>query len=236
MPKESFWILSAGIYFFLPVIIDKIEQRLSHFKRPKIVWSRYLATLFIIFFFLIAADIVARDLGIIEEEEFCPIIENEEVKECIEKVKTSKGECHGIDLQLDKVKEKVKGNKKALELFKDNCLWLLDAQFHDLTGDQKEELMMIAAGAGCTSYHIQTIYILKDDKVIFEKDAEDIWFWPAEDYYGFAIKHPLRQVGEAYCCPTEGIVESYQVWEGDNYKYFHKFDSHCEKYELTDEF
>ncbi|MFC1727151.1 CPBP family intramembrane glutamic endopeptidase [Patescibacteria group bacterium] len=219
--KDTFWVAAIAVFFFLPIAIDKFDLLITKIKKKKIIWSRYLSLVFIVFFLLFASIAFYEDLGFGDDNDFCPIIENEKVIKCIEEARPPDENCHGIDLELNKAKNDVRENKKALELLEKNCLWLVDAQFHDLTDDNEEELTVIATDAGCTECHWSRIYVIKDDQVIFEKDAEDIAFWPTDN--GFAIAYPLRRVNETYYRPTEGIMESYQVWD-EEYKYFHKFD------------
>lgn len=231
-PKDSFILFSVGVSIFLPIGIDFVDRRISKLKLSDIRWSLYLATLFSIFFILFTSIFVLEDLGITDDsKEICPYIENEKVKSCLAENEERVDGCYGIDLRLEKAREDTGNSQKGLELLQENCLWLFDAQTHDFTGDGEEELAMITAGAGCASCHWNRIYIIKGDQVIFEKNTQDVFFWPAEDYPGFIIKYPLRRQGEGYCCPSEGIVESYTVSElDDSYQTFYKFDERSEPY------
>ena len=232
-PINSFIMLAAGLYIFFPIILDKINQMIDRVRKKDIVWSRYLALLLILFFTLFAGEYIMEDFsGVKKTKEFCPVIEDEEVKKCTEEALLPDKDCFGIDLRLEEAGKEVRGNKRAIELLEKNCLWLFNTQFHDLTGDKEDELIMITSGAGCASCHWNRIYILSEDKIIFQKDVEDVWFWPAENYFGFIIKYPLRREDEAYCCPTEGIVESYTVSSiNSGYETFYKFDERSEPYQ-----
>lgn len=231
-PIYTFTIVSAGFSIFLPILVDFTNRKIFKAEGLQIVWSKYLAGVFSIFFIIIVAICIFDDLGLSKDNtQFCPYLDNEKARNCINENAERVGGCHGIDLRLDKASEKVGGNKKALEVLKDNCLWLLKAEIRDLTGDGEKEIAMVTAGAGCGSCHYQKIYIIKGDEIIFQKDAEDVWFRPAEDYPGFVIKYPLRKQGEALCCPTESIVESYTISKiNSDYKTFYKFDEHYERY------
>jgi len=232
-PKNTFMMLSFGVSIFLPILIDFVDKRLFKAKRLHITWSKYLAILFSIFFVLLTALFISEDLGWTQDErQFCPYLENEKARFCINENTEKVDGCYGIDLRLDEASKKLEENQKALGIMRDNCLWLFHSVVHDFTGDGEKEVAMITAPAGCASCHYQQIYIIKNEEVIFEKDTEDVWFWPAENYPGFIIKYPLRKQGEGLCCPTEGIVESYTVSNiNSDYKTFYKFDEHYEPYE-----
>lgn len=127
-----------------------------------------------------------------------------------QQVKGENYECT-IDLYLDEARIKANNNQKALSILKENCLWLLEAKIEDYDGDNQNEIAMVTSGAGCGSCHGNILYIIKDDRVIFQKEAEDIGIQPAKDLPGFTIKHPIRKDNEPLCCPSEGIVEFYKT-------------------------
>lgn len=230
--KTGVAFLAMAASIFLPIGIDLFDRFLSKIKPQKIQWSFYLASLFSTIFFIIVISSLIEDLGFYKtKKQFCPYLESEKVKACVEEnIKRADG-CYGIDLILKQAEKKVNNNKKSLEILKENCLRLVNAKTHDFTGDGKEDVAMITENAECDNCHQKHLYIVSEDKIIFQKDTDDIWFWPAEKYPGFIIKYPLRKQGEALCCPTDGIVENYTIKDvSSNYKTFYKFDQHIEQY------
>lgn len=139
-----------------------------------------------------------------------PNIQNSDVEDSIIDTNIVKNDCMGMDVFLGGAKEKLGNNETALNILQDNCLWLLDYKNDDFDSDQKNELAMITGGVGCGSCHWNVLFIIKDNRVIFEKEQEDINIWAVKDI-GFAIKYPIRKEGEPMCCPSEGIVESYKA-------------------------
>src|SRR3989339_1614633 len=103
-------------------------------------------------------------------------------------------DCMGIDLYLDFAYEGLTGDQqsidKAIDILKANCLWFLNSETDDFNGDQKNEISMVAGGAGCGSCHWNLLYIIKDNRIIFEKEQEDINIWAVKGT-GFAIKYPI---------------------------------------------
>ena len=139
--------------------------------------------------------------------------------------------CADQNLRLDEASEKVNGNPKALSILKEKCLWLMRAENEDFDGDGKKELLIYASGAGCGSCHLQDIYIIKDNEVIFYKLADDPGVRLAEKYIGFEIREPTRKDNEAMCCPSEGIIQSYRLRNGgQGLNTFYKFSEKVEPY------
>lgn len=62
-PKATFPVLHLGVSIFLPILIDFIERKIFKNKGPQIIWSKYLAGLFVIFFTSILVTFAFDDLG-----------------------------------------------------------------------------------------------------------------------------------------------------------------------------
>ncbi len=140
-------------------------------------------------------------------------------------------DCYGIELILQQAEKKVNNNSKALEILRTNCLQLVNANVHDFTGDGKEDVAMVTSKAECNNCSQNRIYIVSENEIIFQKDSENVELWPFENRPGFAIRYPLRKQGEALCCPTESIKESYDINTlGEKYNNFYKYDEHYEAY------
>lgn len=132
---------------------------------------------------------------------------------------------------LWEAKIKVDNNETALEILKQNCLQILNVVETDFDGDREKEIAMITSGAGCVSCHGQEVRIIKGDKVIFYKEGENFTVLPTKDFIGFLLKYPLRKDGEGYCCPSEGVVESYKLKAGGSeLETFYKIDEKRETY------
>ncbi|GEM_PF-6278264 len=143
--------------------------------------------------------------------------------------------CSDQNLRLDEASEKVNGNQKALSILKEKCLWLMRVENEDFDGDGKKELLIGASGAGCGSCHLQDIYIIKDNEVIFYKLADDPGIRLADEYIGLEIREPTRKDNEAMCCPSEGIIQSYRLQKGgQGLNTFYKFDERVESYSKSE--
>lgn len=147
---------------------------------------------------------------------FYPVVRTELLKETVNPQETANiqpvidnDNCYGYDLYLDEASEKLKNNQTAINILKE-CYWLMDVVFGDFNGDKEEELAMIVSGVGCVSCNGNDLYIIKNDKVIFEKSGEDLIIKPLKDNSGFMLKEPIRKNEEALCCPSEGTVLTYK--------------------------
>lgn len=199
-----------------------------HIERIKKIIPLILAGAFILFVIFYEPNI--QNLNIDKSANISNIIESRPSNDWgVDFLDKAKNDCMGIDVYLDGAKEKLENNETALNILQDNCLWLLNYNNDDFDGDQKNEIAMITGGAGCGSCHWNVIFIIKNNRVIFEKEAEDINIWAVKDI-GFAIKYPIRKEGEPMCCPTEGIVEVYKA--NNTSESFVKVEEHIEVYPI----
>ena len=131
---------------------------------------------------------------------------SEEKQSCEETCKEN-----NIDLHINDLDKAVKNNKKAIEIIKDECLWVQMVDKFDVTGDGKQELILNSGGAGCGSCHYRTVHILEGENVIFRIEGDDFSIEkPSLSVTGFKLLKPLRRIDEGLCCPTEYVAETYE--------------------------
>jgi len=134
----------------------------------------------------------------------------------------------------------ISDNPAVLGLLRSNCLWVLSMDELDVNGDNKKELVLNTAGAGCASCHARVIYILEGSKIIFKKAGDDLSIDRATDTIGFRIHEPLRQKDVGYCCPVEGLIYTYKYNQNKNtdqddmisylYSRFNSFSNYDDRY------
>lgn len=139
--------------------------------------------------------------------------------------------CTEGALHINQLEDVVKNNPVALSVVKNNCLWVHNIQQLDVTGDDKDELIINTSNAGCANCHERTIYILEGDNVIFERQGDDLQIDKTEfPIVGFQIKEPLRRYNEAMSSPTEGIVSTYSYSTNNDNVKFTIYDARSEEY------
>lgn len=124
------------------------------------------------------------------------------------------------------------GDKSAVELAKDECMWVFGAVKGKLTGTDEENIVMRGASVGCGSCHSQVVYVLSKGKVVFEKWFGDPKVEIDKDKDGkdvLAITAPVRVDIEPLCCPSMGITTLYR-WSKKTNTFF-SIESRPYKYE-----
>lgn len=118
------------------------------------------------------------------------------------------------DLRLIDAAKKLNNNQVAVNLLKNNCMWLFGALEGELEGNGTKDLVFWGSGAGCVSCHGQTIYVVSGKKVIFKQEETDpeISVKKLEtSAQGLVITRPLYQRGDTYADHTWGLTTTY-VW------------------------
>lgn len=171
-------------------------------------------------------SMVKKDLK--KEQQQNTKIETKEPCELISEESRCSDEC----LRLEEASKEVDGNKKAISILKENCLWLLGTEHEDFDGDKKKEILMVTSGAGCGSCHVKNTYIIKNEEIIFEKVVNEPEVRLADKYTGFEIKEALNKDNSpATCCPDKYIVYSYRLQKGGKgLNTFYKFAERVEPY------
>lgn len=167
-----------------------------------------------------------------ESKKYIEIADSSDTSEqpSIKKQKAMEEECHYvINKQLEYSKSIVNNNNTTIEIIKNNCLQVDDSSFTtDFDKDGQKEVVLITAGAGCVSCHIQEIRIIKDNKVIFYKDGSDFWLKLVNDHSGFTLQYPVTDLSD----PESGyIIESYKAKISVNgVEYFDKVSEEKKSY------
>jgi|SRR3990167_1553910 len=126
--------------------------------------------------------------------------------------------CDGIDSYIDGLDKSIRQNKTITNIIKKNCLMIMgDALYFDVTGDNKDEIILNAGYQGCASCHLRNILVFQNDKLIFRKEGDDLAIEnPRFPIEGFTITEPLRKHDESMCCASEGLVYTYIYSPKDN--------------------
>ena len=91
---------------------------------------------------------------------------------------------------------------------------ILDA---DLTADIGVETIVIGAATGCAGCHARQVYVFRDRQLLFEQAADDPQVEPLPTHDGFKLAVPIRQTGEALCCPTSFRTQTF-IWNGSTFE------------------
>jgi hypothetical protein len=86
----------------------------------------------------------------------------------------------------------------------------------DITGDGRDEAIVITVGKDCASCHAKNLYVFEGLKKIYSLELDDpaVTVLPGK---GLEIKEPIRKEGEPYCCPT-GFTTIRYLWNGKTFE------------------
>lgn len=132
------------------------------------------------------------------------------------------------DLRLSEAAKKLNNNHAALNIIKQNCLWLFGSLSADLEQKGTDNLIFWASGAGCVSCHAQQLYVLSGNKIVAQKDLDDPIISMAKTDTGenaLVISEPLRQHNQSLSSPSWRLVTSYLLGKDNQ---FYAFDQRPE--------
>jgi hypothetical protein len=118
------------------------------------------------------------------------------------------------DLRLADAAKKLGNNQAAINIIKQNCIWLFGSLSGDLEGTGKNDIVFWGSDARVFSIHGQTIYVISGDQVIFKQTVDDpqVSIKKLETgEQGLVITRPLFQHGDTYASHTWGLTTTY-VW------------------------
>lgn len=109
-------------------------------------------------------------------------------------------------------------DKRIFKFIRDNCQWVFDSMKANLIDQDKENIVIVAAGVGCASCHTQTLFIFSEGNMIFEKFFDDPIVKVIKgnkEPDKLEIVEPLRSADESLSWPTWSIKTVYKWFNND---------------------